>query len=103
MLSIKKKDKVYVIAGDDKGRVGEVLKVIPSKHAAVVSKINIAKRHTRPTQTDAGGIKEVEQPIDISNLMLICPKCNQRTKVKFEFLTDGKKVRRCKKCGEMII
>ncbi|MDI6640764.1 MAG: 50S ribosomal protein L24 [Elusimicrobiota bacterium] len=103
MLPIKKKDKVYVIAGDNKGKEGEVVKVLPEKHAVIVAKINIAKKHTKPTQIDPGGIKQIELPIDISNVMLICPKCNQKTKVKFDFLSDGKKVRSCKKCGEIIL
>ena len=103
MLHIKKKDKVHIIAGDEKDKTGEVIKVLLEKHTVIVSKINIAKKHTRPTQTDRGGIKQIEMPVDISNVVLICPKCNQKTRVKFDFLSDGKKVRSCKRCGEIIL
>lgn len=103
MLTIKKKDKVLIITGDDKGKKGEVLKVIPQKQRVIVSKVNIVKKHTRPTQTAPGGIREIEAPLHISNVMLVCPKCDQATRPKFDFLSDGKKVRFCRKCGEMIM
>ncbi|HCJ65864.1 MAG TPA: 50S ribosomal protein L24 [Elusimicrobia bacterium] len=103
MLPIKKKDKVLVITGDDKGKKGEVLKVVPQEQKIIVSKVNIVKKHTRPTQTAPGGIREIEAPIHLSNVMLLCPKCDQPTRPKFDFLADGKKVRFCRKCGEMIM
>ena len=103
MLPIKKKDKVVVIAGKDRGKKGEVLKVYPDRMRVVVSKVNMVKKHMRPTPTDPGGIREVEAPIHISNVMLICPKCDQPTRPRFDFLSDGKKVRFCRKCGEMIL
>ncbi len=103
MRKIKKKDIVVVITGKDKGKKGEVLKVLPKENRVIVSKVNIVKKHMRPTQTRPGGIKEIESPIHISNVMLICPKCAQPTRVGFTFLPDGKKVRVCKKCGEMIL
>jgi len=103
MLNIRKKDKVLVIAGKDKGKRGEVLEVIPDKNLVVVSKVNVVKKHLRPTQTDPGGIREIEKPLSVSNVMLVCPKCDQPTRPKFDFLSDGKKVRICRKCGEMII
>jgi len=103
MIHIKKKDKVMVLSGKYKGQTGEVVRIFPKDMKAIVSKINIVKRHTRPTQTDPGGIREIEKPIPISKLQLICPKCGQRTKTKTDFLSDGKKVRICKKCGEMIL
>lgn len=103
MLHIKKKDKVMVMAGKDKGKTGEVLKIFPEKKRVLVSKINFIKRHTRPTQTDPGGIREKEAPVHISNLMLICSKCSKPTRLKIDFLSDGKKVRVCRKCGEMIV
>lgn len=103
MLQIKKKDKVLVITGDDKGKKGEVLKVVPKSKRVIVSKVNLVKKHTRPTQNAPGGIREIEAPIHISNLVLLCPKCDQPTRPKFDFLSDGKKVRFCRKCGEMII
>lgn len=103
MLHIKKKDKVMVMAGKDKGKTGDVLKIFPEKKRVLVSKINFIKRHTRPTQTDPGGIREKEAPVHISNLMLICSKCSKPTRLKIDFLSDGKKVRVCRKCGEMIV
>jgi large subunit ribosomal protein L24 len=69
----------------------------------LVAKINFVKRHTRGTQTDPGGIREKEAPIHLSNLMLICPKCSQQTRLKTDRAADGAKVRICRKCGEMII
>jgi len=103
MLPIRKKDKVIVKAGKDKGKKGEVLKVFPTTSRVVVSKINFIKRHARATQTSPGGITEKEAPIHISNVQLICPKCNQPTRVKIDHLSDGKKIRVCRRCGEMIV
>ena len=103
MLHIRKKDKVVVISGSNKGKRGEVIRVISDDMTAVVSKLNIRKKHKRPTQTDPGGIKEIEAPISIANLSLVCPKCDQKTRPKFDALSDGKKVRICRKCGEMIL
>lgn len=103
MLGIKKKDKILVITGDDKGKKGEVLKVLPKEERVIVSKVNIVKKHTRPTQTAPGGIREIEAPVHISNVVLLCPKCEQAMRPKFDFLSDGKKVRFCRKCGEMIM
>ncbi|MDR0618189.1 MAG: 50S ribosomal protein L24 [Endomicrobium sp.] len=103
MLNIKKKDKVVVLSGKDKGKKGEVFDVFPDKGKVIVSKINFVKKHTKPTQRDAGGIREKEAPIAISKVMLICPKCEQALRPKFDKLSDGKKVRLCRKCGEMLI
>ncbi|MDW8055495.1 MAG: 50S ribosomal protein L24 [Elusimicrobiota bacterium] len=103
MKKIKKKDVVIVISGKDKGKKGEVIKVLPDEDKIIVSRVNIVKKHTRPTQTDPGGIKEIEKPIHISKVKLVCPKCNQPTRVGFKFLPDGNKVRYCKKCKEMIM
>ncbi|MCX7941401.1 MAG: 50S ribosomal protein L24 [Endomicrobia bacterium] len=103
MKKIKKKDVVIVISGKDKGKKGEVIKVLPDEDKIIVSRVNIVKKHTRPTQTDPGGIKEIERPIHISKVKLVCPKCNQPTRVGFKFLPDGNKVRYCKKCKEMIM
>lgn len=103
MLSIKKKDKVMVLSGDDKGKIGEVLKVFADKSTAIVSKVNVAKKHKRPTQREPGGIIEIERPISISNLAVVCQKCNRPVRVRFDRLSDGKKVRLCKNCGEVIL
>ena len=103
MLFLKKKDKVIVLTGKDKDKTGEVLKIMGDRQRVLVSKINFIKRHTRPTQTDPGGIREKEAPVHISNLMLVCPKCSKPTRKKIDFLSDGKKVRVCRKCNEMIM
>ncbi len=103
MLTIRKKDKVVVLQGKDRGKQGEVIKVLISKGKVLVSKINLYKRHARSTPTQPGGIREIEMPIPMSRVMLLCPKCKRPTRPKFEFLTDGTKVRACRHCGEMIV
>ena len=102
-LHVKTGDRVIVTAGKDKGKQGEVLKLFFDTNKVIVSKVNFVKRHTKPTQTDPGGIKEKEAPISISNVMLVCPKCNKPNRPKFDKLSDGKKVRVCRKCGEIIV
>lgn len=99
---IKKGDKVIVLAGKDKGRSGEVMQMITEKNRAIVSGINMVKRHTRPTQYDPGGIKEKEAAIQVSNLAIADPKTGTATRVGFKVLKDGKKVRFAKKSGEVI-
>lgn len=101
-LSIKKDDKVLVIAGREKGKVGKVLKVIPDKGRVVVEKVNMIKRHTRAGQTSQGGIVEREAALEMSNLALLCPKCNQPVRVGRKKLEDGKSARFCGKCGEFM-
>jgi len=103
MLFIRKKDRVIVKTGKDKGKKGEVIKIFPDKSRVIVSKVNLTKSHTRPTQTEPGGIREKEGPLSISSVQLICPKCAKPTRVKRDWLSDGKKIRICKKCGEMIV
>jgi large subunit ribosomal protein L24 len=101
--AIKKNDTVKVIAGKDKGKTGKVLRVIPKKGRAIVEKLNLVKRHLRPSeQARQGGILEKESPIEMSNLMLICSKCTDPTRVGYRVLDDEKKVRFCKKCKEVI-
>jgi large subunit ribosomal protein L24 len=100
---IKKNDTVMVIAGKDKGKSGKVLRVIPKKDRAIVEKVNMIKRHLRPSaQARQGGILEKENPIHVSNLMLICSKCTDPTRVGYRTLDDERKVRFCKKCNELI-
>jgi len=102
-FQVKKDDLVKVIAGKDKGKIGKVLKVIPKKNRVIVEKVNFIKRHVRPSaQHRQGGIIEREGPLHVSNVMLICPKCNRPSRTGKKFLEDGKKVRVCKKCGEII-
>jgi large subunit ribosomal protein L24 len=100
---IKKDDKVKVITGKDKGKIGKVLKVNQKKQRLLVENINVAKRHTRPTaQNRQGGIVESEALIHWSNVMLMCSKCMTPSRVQMRRLEDGKKVRTCKKCDEII-
>lgn len=101
-LKIKKGDKVVVIAGKDKGKTGEVTRVIPDENRVVVSGVNIMTKHAKPTQTSAGGLNRVEVPIQVSNVALVDPKTGGATKVGFKTLADGKKVRVAKKSGETI-
>ena len=107
-MRIKKGDAVVVIAGDDKGKTGKVLKLFPRENRAIVEGINFIKRHTRPTQRKSkGGIVEKEGPVDLSNLKVYCSKCSSPTKVGFKILEEKKegkkdKVRICRKCGEII-
>ncbi|MBW1722257.1 MAG: 50S ribosomal protein L24 [Deltaproteobacteria bacterium] len=100
---IKKNDKVIVLAGKEKGKIGTVLKVDAEKGRAIVEKVNMVKRHTRPGGKNAqGGIVEKEAPIHISNLMIVCNRCAQPTRVGKRILEDGTKARVCKKCNELI-
>ena len=99
---IKKGDKVVVLTGRDKGKEGEVLKVLPSENRLVVQGVNVVKRHTRPTQMSAGGIVEKEAPLALSNVAHVDPKDGKPTRVGFKTLEDGKKVRFAKRSGEVI-
>jgi len=99
---IKKGDKVVLIAGRDKGRSGEVVKVMPSEGRALVRGLNIVRRHQRQTQNQEGGIISKEAPVDLSNLALIDPKDGKPTRVGFKILEDGRKVRFAKRSGDLI-
>ena len=100
---VKKNDLVTVIAGKEKGKVGKILTVFPKKKRVIVEKINMIKRHTRPSAKNRqGGIIEREGTIHITNVMVMCTKCNKPTRIGKNFLDDGKKVRICKKCGEFL-
>ncbi len=101
-LKIRKGDHVVVIAGRDKGKRGEVLKVIPREMRAIVNGVNQVRRHQRQTATQEGGIITKEAPIHISNLALEDPKDGAPTRVGFKILEDGRKVRFAKRSGEVI-
>jgi large subunit ribosomal protein L24 len=101
-MKIKKGDNVVVITGKDKGKTGEVIRSMPKDGKLLVRGVNVVKRHTRPSQTSAGGIVEKEAPIDISNVALLDPKDNKPTRVGFKVLEDGRKVRVAKKSGTVI-
>ena len=99
--NIKKNDKVIVLVGKEVGKIGTVLKVDSEKGRVLVEKVNIIKRHSKPSaQTGQGGIVEKEAPLDISNVMIVCDKCTEPTRIGHRVLEDGSRVRICKKCGE---
>jgi len=98
-LSIRKGDKVKVIAGKDKGKEARVLSTVPTRERVVCEHVAVAKKATRPTQKNPkGGIMEIEMPIHVSNVMLICPKCSEATRIARKRV-EGKLVRVCKKCN----
>jgi large subunit ribosomal protein L24 len=101
-MKIRKGDRVKVIAGRSKGKVGDVLRVLPTEERVVVSGVNVIKRHTKPGRTEQGGIIEREAAIHVSNVALLDPKNDKPTKVGFKFLEDGRKVRFARASGETI-
>ncbi|MDY6407503.1 MAG: 50S ribosomal protein L24 [Pseudomonadota bacterium] len=100
-MKIKKGDQVIVITGRDKGKTGEVIQAMPKESKVLVRGINLVKRHTKPTQENAGGIVSKEKPIHVSNVALIDPKSGKATRVGIK-LDNGQKVRVAKKSGEVI-
>ena len=104
MMKIIKNDTVKVISGNHKGKVGKVLKVFPRTSRLIVEKVNLVKRHRKPrSQTDQGGILEKEASIHMSNVLLVCPKCSKPARTGVGRLADGKPVRVCKSCNEMLV
>jgi len=99
-MKIKKGDRVKVITGGSKGKVGDVLRVLPKEGRVVVAGVNMIKRHTKPGRTEQGGIIEREAAIHVSNVALLDPKSEKPTKVGFKFLEDGRKVRFARSSGE---
>lgn len=101
---VHKDDKVQVIAGKDKGKIGKVLKILRKHDRVLVEKVNVVKRHTRgnPYSGQQGGIVEKEAPIHVSNVAVVCDACAKPTRVGYKYTEDGKKVRFCKKCNEII-
>jgi len=101
-VRLKKGDRVKVVAGKEKGKTGKILKVVADKDKVVVEKLNFVKRHQKPDAKGKGGIVEKEGPIHISNVMLLCNKCEMGVRVGHKVLEDGKKVRVCTKCHEIL-
>ena len=100
---VKRGDTVAVIAGKERGKRGKVLIVLPAKRRVIVEKVNMIKRHQRPTQKlRQGGIIEREGTLNLSNVMVVCGKCDRPTRTGIQALAEGKKARVCKRCGEMI-
>ena len=96
---IRRNDTVRVMTGKERGRQGQVRQVLPRKGRAVVTGINMSRRHRRPrSATDPGGLVDVESPVHLSNLRVVCPSCERPTRVGFRLLDGAKKVRYCKRC-----
>jgi len=102
-MKIRKEDTVLVVAGKDKGKKGKVRQIKPKDKTLIIEGVNIVKRHMKPRgQARQAGIIEREAPIQISNVMLICPKCSKPVRVQSRILEDGKHVRVCGKCDEVV-
>lgn len=102
-IRLKKNDLVEVLSGREAGKTGKILKVIRDKNQVVVEKVNLVKRHTRPSpSTGQGGIIEREAPLHVSKVMLICPKCATAGRFSLTITGDQKKSRVCRKCKELI-
>ena len=102
-MKIRKNDTVLIIVGKDKGKKGKVRQVFPRDGKLIVEGLNMVKRHSRTKgQARQGGIIEMEEPMDISNVMILCGKCNKPIRVGYRILGDEKKVRVCKSCDEVI-
>jgi large subunit ribosomal protein L24 len=100
---IKKNDTVMVVAGKEKGKSGKVVRVIRKKDAVVIERLNFVKRHLKAGASHGkGGIMDKEAPIHLSNIQLLCKKCNLPTRIGKKALEDGKRIRICRKCGEAI-
>ena len=102
-MKIRKNDTVLVITGKDKGKKGKVRFAYPKEERVLVEGVNFIKRHSKARgAVRQAGIIEREAPIRVSNVMLFCSKCNHPARVGFRFLADGKKVRVCRSCGEVV-
>jgi large subunit ribosomal protein L24 len=102
LSKLKKGDMVKVLAGKDRGKTGKVLKVIPEQDKIIVEKVNLIKKHKRPDQKSKGGILEKEGALHVSKVGLVCNKCNTAVRIRNKKLDDGKKVRICSKCNDVI-
>ncbi len=102
-LGIKKNDSAIVLTGREKGKKGRVITVMPAKEKVIIENMNIIKKHMKPNkQYTQGGIISKENPLHISKIMLVCPKCSKPTRISNTIIESGKKVRTCKKCKEVI-
>lgn len=102
-MRLRKGDRVYIISGKDQGKEGKVLRRDVGRDLIVVENVNMVTKSTRPTQKNPqGGLLKMEAPVHASKAMLVCPACGKPTRVGRAFLDNGKKVRLCKKCGEIV-
>ncbi len=103
-MHIRKNDQVEVLSGKDRGKRGKVLRVMPARSRAIVERINMLKRHTRPNpqRNIKGGVVEREASLHASKLMIVCPECSKPSRVRHKTLSDGRKVRSCAACDGVI-
>jgi large subunit ribosomal protein L24 len=103
-INVRRNDRVMVITGKDRGKTGRVLEVLPRKHKVIVEGVNVVKRHTKANarQGRAGGILDRESPVDVSNVMLVCPHCGKPSRISHLAVAGGKRSRECKRCGAAI-
>jgi large subunit ribosomal protein L24 len=103
-LHIRKNDQVEVLSGKDQGKRGRVLRIMPARSRAIVERVNMLKRHTRPNpqRNIKGGVVEREGSLHVSKLMVVCPECNKPSRVRHKVLSDGRKVRTCASCDGVI-
>ncbi len=107
-MKVRKGDQVLVISGKDRGKRGRVREVVldrhdPNRHRVIVEGVNLIKRHRRPrSRMEQGGIIQMEAPIHLSNVMVICPHCREPVRIGYDFLPEGEKVRICRACGEAL-
>ncbi len=101
-MKVKLNDKVKVTTGKDKGKTGKVMKVLSKQNKIVVEKVNILTKYTKKTQTKPGEMIKFEAPINVSNIMVICPHCEAPTRVGYKIAEDKKKKRICKKCNSLL-
>jgi large subunit ribosomal protein L24 len=101
-MYVRKGDTVKVIAGKEKGKTGKVLKILKDKNRVIVEKVNFVKKHQRPDARGKGGILQKEGSIHVSDVLVVCSKCDREIRVGHRVLQDGKKVRVCSKCGEIL-
>lgn len=100
-MHIKTGDTVFIISGKEKGKTGKVLRVIRGENKAIVEKLNVAKKHSKPTQKNpTGGITDIEKGIEVSNMLLYCSKCKKPSRTGIKRISDTEKVRYCKRCNE---
>jgi large subunit ribosomal protein L24 len=100
---VRRNDTVEITTGKDRGKRGEVRRVLPKEQRVVVAGANLVKRHRRQrNQQEPSAIIDIEAPLHVSNVKVVCPSCSEAVRVGFKFLEDGRKVRSCKSCGEAI-
>jgi large subunit ribosomal protein L24 len=102
-FKVRKNDTVMVIVGRDRGKTGKVLRVLPVRGRVIVERLNMVKRHTKPRgAASPGGIVEKEAPLDISNVMVLCDRCDAPVRIGFKLAADGSRSRVCRRCGDVL-